>query len=97
MYDDDVLSCVFCPVPFFSPAATMSLAHVYVMCCLLSACLVCADSNSVPVHMVGGSWGSVGKPRSTHKKQAGTDTKDVTQLGEVPIYPATCGGSSQTH
>ena len=88
--DDDVLCvcvCVF-SCPLFSRLLRMSRVSV---CCLLSACLMCADSNSVPVHMGGGSWGSVGKPRGAHKKAGVTYTdktlihSDMTHLGEVPI------------
>lgn len=87
---------VLSPILLSQNVSRACACYVLSVVCL-SACLMCADSNSVPVHMVGGSWGSVGKARSTHKRQAGTDTKDVTQLGEVPIYLATSGGSSQTH
>lgn len=104
-----MMSCVsfFLTASFF-PSLLIAAGECVLCVALLSSCLMCADSNSVPVHMVGGSWGSVGKPRGAHKNrhrhrhrpQAQTHKIHrhtvMTHLGEVPIYLGIGGGSSQT-
>lgn len=101
--DDDDVVCV-CVFPDCLLFPSLLVAAGQCMLCvvvLLSPCLMCAESNSVPIHMGGGSWGSVGKPRGAlknrHRHRHKTHRHTVmTHLGEVPIYLGTSGGSSQT-
>lgn len=104
--DDDDVVCVFFPDCLLFPSLLIAAGECVLCVALLSSCPMCADSNSVPVHMVGGSWGSVGKPRGAHKNrhrhrpqaQAHKIHRHtvMTHLGEVPIYLGIGGGSSQT-